>query len=558
MKKSIHLLLLFLFVLLPILGSILSHTTWKGINFNSEPVHTFVETIGTVVAIILGVVLPWLVKYQNMSILYYWLASGFLASGFLAGLHACFHPGQEFVFLYCSSELFGGIFFFCVCLPKEFLSKLPRLLPIILAICISFVLGFIANFFPAWLPLMVKDATFTPIARGFNLIGGALFWFASFRFVQLYLQNKRMDDILFAYLSFFLGLSGILFEFSKLWDSAWWLWHLVKLLGYCIASGYLLAIFSGLHRQTYEQHEKNSKLVEELSENEKANQTMMQRLREEEQANQEMLQFSARMLQEIDSVSKEIDITSKQILEKANVVLSGSAKQATTIGEINLSVNDMNSHIAMNMQNVNKTSDFSSTTKEMTLAGKTEMSNLVISFEKISQATEQIKRIIQIIANIASQTHMLAINADIEAARVGSLGSGFAVVANSVSELAQKSSTSVRDTSEVIEGIFAKVKDTFAIVKAAEERLEQISNSSVHVNEIASVLSDSNQKQVEGFEVISQGIRQIEEIVQRNASNARQNVATGEKLAKQAEKLQVLLEEVEDKMQGKFSNATFS
>ncbi|MEO5366394.1 MAG: methyl-accepting chemotaxis protein [Magnetococcus sp. WYHC-3] len=108
----------------------------------------------------------------------------------------------------------------------------------------------------------------------------------------------------------------------------------------------------------------------------------------------------------------------------------------------------------------------------------------------LAQATEEIKKVVKMVKNIAGQTNMLALNASIEAAGAGEAGKGFAVVANEVKELAKqtaeatgmisqkvdeiernaaRASEASRELKDKIAGIHAMQQDLLLVVPASEE-----------------------------------------------------------------------------------------
>ncbi len=101
----------------------------------------------------------------------------------------------------------------------------------------------------------------------------------------------------------------------------------------------------------------------------------------------------------------------------------------------------------------------------------------------LSQEASQVKAIITIIAEIADQTNLLALNAAIEAARAGEHGRGFAVVADEVRKLAERTQQSLVDTNATINVIVQSVSDISEKMNRNIERIQNLVSSSLRVND---------------------------------------------------------------------------
>jgi methyl-accepting chemotaxis protein len=100
---------------------------------------------------------------------------------------------------------------------------------------------------------------------------------------------------------------------------------------------------------------------------------------------------------------------------------------------------------------------------------------------KLGKASEEVRKVIQLIADISSQINLLALNATIESARAGEAGKGFAVVANEVKNLANQTNKSVDEISKVIDDIGTVSIRITGALNDVRESVEKISNSSISI-----------------------------------------------------------------------------
>ena len=158
------------------------------------------------------------------------------------------------------------------------------------------------------------------------------------------------------------------------------------------------------------------------------------------------------------------------------------------------------------------------------------MDETVDSIQSIEKSSKQIADAVAIITDIADQTNLLALNAAIEAARAGEHGKGFAVVADEVRKLAERSATSAKEITDLIKVSIQQVDDGVTLSNGAGEALKKIVGDVTQVAEQLQSISTATQEQAATME-------ENTSIVESNASAAEELAASAEEMSSQAESL---------------------
>ncbi len=168
----------------------------------------------------------------------------------------------------------------------------------------------------------------------------------------------------------------------------------------------------------------------------------------------------------------------------------------------------------------------------------TQMSALSGTMKDISANAHKITKIAKAIEDISFQTNILALNASVEAARAGSAGSGFAVVANEVQNLAFKSAEAAKSATQMI-------GDTIAIIRAGVSLNEETASSLGAISDVSEQISSITDQLVTAVEGQESALISMEEriggitaIADRNLQNAEGTEESSRLLADEAEKLQ--------------------
>ncbi|MFP4061368.1 MAG: methyl-accepting chemotaxis protein [Halochromatium sp.] len=261
--------------------------------------------------------------------------------------------------------------------------------------------------------------------------------------------------------------------------------------------------------------------------------------------------------EQVATVSGQVNIGSQQMAE-------GAGEQASSLEETSSSVEEMAAGARQNAEHARAADTLSRTANDKAEQGvktaratademRARLDRLHTAIRAIEESTNSTATVVNTIDGIAFQTNLLALNAAVEAARAGEQGKGFAVVADEVRKLAQRSAEEVKNTNELMKSAkdnAARIKDITAeletyLGKAVAEEMvalfEETVNASTRVTQLMGEVATASDEQARGVEQINLAVSQMDKVTQISASNAEESSAASEELANQANQLKQIV-----------------
>ena len=240
----------------------------------------------------------------------------------------------------------------------------------------------------------------------------------------------------------------------------------------------------------------------------------------------------------LSTTSDQAVSASRQVSAASQSLAEGASQQAAALQETSSSLEEMSSMTKRNAESANQAKELTRQTRQAADVGAHDMAAMNSAMEALRLASGDIAKIIKTIDEIAFQTNILALNAAVEAARAGEAGLGFAVVAEEVRHLAQRSAQAAKETAAKIEGAIARTEQGVQISSKVALGLQEIVTKVRTVDDLVAEVAAASAEQSQGIDQVNAAVSQMDKITQANAANAEESAGAAAQLTAQAQSLQ--------------------
>ena len=280
----------------------------------------------------------------------------------------------------------------------------------------------------------------------------------------------------------------------------------------------------------------------------------------------QMAESVRNLVKGVSSTSVQVSTAATELEGAAKSAMESSVQASTSASGIAASIEQLSVSITHVADNANHAAEISAEAKTVTGSGRDVVHKTMNELERVAvdinesatligllgERSKQISSVVGVIREIADQTNLLALNAAIEAARAGEQGRGFAVVADEVRKLAERTAMSTQEISVTVNAILketagavqrmqsvsANMAESVDLARSAGESLQAIDRHAQDTVEVVNGIADSTREQSAASQEIARLVENIANAAEGSSSRAVKNTERAQNLQRLSGELQ--------------------
>lgn len=261
-----------------------------------------------------------------------------------------------------------------------------------------------------------------------------------------------------------------------------------------------------------------------------------------------------RMVTRLVETTSHLGTASRQFASSSRIIADTGTEQAASLEETSASMEELSAMTNANRDSSAEALAVAKATAQQLDHARQAMHTLDQAVGEIEGQSQETRKIIKTIDEIAFQTNLLALNAAIEAASAGEAGAGFAVVAEEVRRLARRSAEAVLSTGEILEATVERVQEGRRQAIATVAAVDRVHADTNHLRRVVEQIAESTHEQSRGFEQINLAIQTLEQSVQSNVGQSEEVAAAAASLDSETDDLRAISIELDRLAHGRQGN----
>jgi len=237
----------------------------------------------------------------------------------------------------------------------------------------------------------------------------------------------------------------------------------------------------------------------------------------------------------LTDASNQVAMASAQAASSSRSLADGTSEQAASLEETSSSLEEISSMTRQNADHATQAQSLMGEARNIVDKVDEQMNSMSLSVKEVTQSSEETRKIIKSINEVAFKTNLLALNAAVEAARAGEAGAGFAVVAGEVRNLALQAAQAANNTSSLIENTITTSRKSGELTQRTRDAFKENVVIFSRIGTLVDEIETASHEQARGISQVSIAIADMDSVVQSVAATAEESAGVAELMNAQAE-----------------------